>query len=349
MTVAYPAALLDPEVAQVPLIVDDVFYEYSREHSLPDCSVSFLMRAGSWSARNSRSGFVPSSMLASFSDDSDLVTRTLLAAGLIERARGGVRIAEGRGLAVINAADAEAVENAPPNRTSLSEKRTSHSPNRTSHSDRIRSHGKSAGGKRGNHGRWHESRGIRVPGCEYCLAMPPEEEGIKRTSHSPNRTSHETKRTSHSDPGSDDLDLDFDQSAQVDQVSQSSRRNARARENSPAPGTPAFRLQVITAMAAATGTEISDATADAIAADVLGSATDPVPHKLAYVLKSIANERDPRARWLPKPAVPARTRFADPPPWCGDRWCSQKTHRREDPDTGADLGPCPNCGTREVS
>jgi hypothetical protein len=326
MTVAYPAALLDPEVAQVPLIVDDAFYEYSREHSLPDCSVSFLMRAGSWSARNSRSGFVPSSMLADFSDDPDLVTRTLHAAALAERVKGGVQLASGHGITVINAADAEAEEA------------------EAQAVARAQRAGKSAGGRHGNHKRWHEGKGKRAPGCEFCEAAEPPE---------PKRTSHGDRIAigcdSDATPRSDDFDFDFDQSSQVDQVSQSSRRNARAREDGPEPGTPAFRLQVIAAMAGATGTEISDVTADAIAADVLGSATDPVPHKLAYVLKSIANERDPRARWLPKPAVPARTRFAGPPPWCGDRWCSQKTHRREDPDTGADLGPCPNCGTREVS
>lgn len=31
------------------------------------------------------------------------------------------------------------------------------------------------------------------------------------------------------------------------------------------------------------------------------------------------------------------------PPWCGSRWCSERTRRREDPRTGNDDGPCPDC------
>jgi hypothetical protein len=95
----------------MPFIVDDAFYEFAREHRLPDCAVSFLMLAGSWSARNSRSGFVPAVMLADFSSDPDQVKRTLCAAGLLERAEGGGWwITEGNGVTVVNAADAEAMK-----------------------------------------------------------------------------------------------------------------------------------------------------------------------------------------------------------------------------------------------
>lgn len=31
------------------------------------------------------------------------------------------------------------------------------------------------------------------------------------------------------------------------------------------------------------------------------------------------------------------------PPWCGSRWCSERTRRREHPVTGRDDGPCPGC------
>jgi hypothetical protein len=105
MPVDCRSALPQAEVAPVPLIVDDAFYEYAREHGLPGCSVSFLMLAGSWSARNSRSGFVPSSMLADFSDDPEQAERTLKAAGLLRRVKAGVRIIEGCGLTVVNACD----------------------------------------------------------------------------------------------------------------------------------------------------------------------------------------------------------------------------------------------------
>lgn len=106
--VAYPAAPLSPEIALMSFIVDDAFYDDPDVCSLPDCSVAFLMLAGPWSARNSRSGFVPSSMLARLSSDPDLVTKTLHAAGLIWLVEGGVQIATGRGLTVVNAADVAA-------------------------------------------------------------------------------------------------------------------------------------------------------------------------------------------------------------------------------------------------
>ena len=96
-----------PEAGLMPLIVDDAFYEFAREHRLPDCAVSFLMLAGSWSARNSRSGFVPATMLADFGSDPDQVKRTLCAAGLLERAEGGWQISEGYGVTVVDAADIE--------------------------------------------------------------------------------------------------------------------------------------------------------------------------------------------------------------------------------------------------
>src|SRR5699024_6651103 len=32
----------------------------------------------------------------------------------------------------------------------------------------------SEGGKRGNHARWHQKQGLRVPGCEYCYPVEPE-------------------------------------------------------------------------------------------------------------------------------------------------------------------------------
>jgi hypothetical protein len=97
--------LPEDEVATVPFIVDDEFHVFARERSLPPCALSFLMLAGSWSARESRSGFVPNSMLADFSDDFAQAERTLSSAGVLKRVKAGVRIAEGRGLTVVNAKD----------------------------------------------------------------------------------------------------------------------------------------------------------------------------------------------------------------------------------------------------
>lgn len=94
-----------PGTALMPLIVDDEFHVFARERRLPPCALSFLMLAGSWSARESRSGFVPNSMLADFSDDFAQAERTLCSARILKRVKAGVRIVEGRGVTVINAKD----------------------------------------------------------------------------------------------------------------------------------------------------------------------------------------------------------------------------------------------------
>src|ERR1019366_7120754 len=87
-----------------PFTYDDAFFD-DLGASLPDCSAAFLNRACAWTARNSKSGFVPSSQLARLSDDPDLVTRTLHAAGIMNRVKGGWRIAEGKGITIVNASD----------------------------------------------------------------------------------------------------------------------------------------------------------------------------------------------------------------------------------------------------
>jgi hypothetical protein len=68
---------------------DDAFYDHPEAWDLPDCAVALLTRAGSWSARNRRNGFVPSSMLARFTSDPDLAVSELLRRNLWRRAAGG--------------------------------------------------------------------------------------------------------------------------------------------------------------------------------------------------------------------------------------------------------------------
>jgi DNA invertase Pin-like site-specific DNA recombinase len=329
MYLAHPYALTPAGVA-VPFTIDDAFYD-DLGASLPDCSVAFLNRAGSWSARNSRSGFVPSSMLARFTDDPDLVMRTLLAAGIIKRVKGGVRIIAGLGLVVVNASDAaERVtrdkEEADRNRAEWRERKS-----------RQREAAKAERQEKIAAGVPPMSRGTTadVTREQTEIRKKPQVKGSHVT-RDIGVTSRGTSRPSHARA---DFDSDFD--LNPDQVSRSGVVNAGACEPGPPPGSPAFRLQVIAAFAEATRTEIDDRTAGALAAEVLGKATEPVPNPLGYVLKSIAKERDPCGRWLPR--RPARTAFAEPLPHCGDRLCSPSTRRREDPETGADDGPCPKC------
>lgn len=178
-------------------------------------------------------------------------------------------------------------------------------------------------------------------------AEPPRKRGRPRAKPQVKNVSRDMSAISSADSPnnalsrsrSKDLDLDFDQSS-AGQVSQSRVSNARPREDDPPTGSPAFRLQVIAEFAGVTGAEIDDATADAITAGVLADATDPVVRPLSYVLASIRNERDPRARWLPK--RPAAARQAARLPWCGK--CDEIDRTREN-DQGK-LQRCPECSGR---
>lgn len=89
----------------MPFTLNDSFDDFAREHRLPDCAVSYLSRAGTWSARASKSGFVPSTMHAEFSDDPDRAVRALLAAGAVRNVKAGVRISESPCWTLLNAKD----------------------------------------------------------------------------------------------------------------------------------------------------------------------------------------------------------------------------------------------------
>lgn len=94
-----------PGVVLMPFTLNDSFDDFAREHHLPDCAVSFLSRAGTWSARASKSGFAPSTMHAEFSDDSDQAVRVLLAAGAVRRVKAGIRFNESPCWTLVNAKD----------------------------------------------------------------------------------------------------------------------------------------------------------------------------------------------------------------------------------------------------
>jgi hypothetical protein len=325
----------------MPLIIGDEFQAFARERRLPPCALSFLMLAGSWSARESRSGFVPNSMLADFSDDFAQAEGTLCSAGILKRVKAGVRIVEGHGVTVVNAKDvtrdaereeAEAARKRELERTRKQRQREKEKAEREA----------------------PISAGVPPVSRETSTDVPPEK---TRKRKKPQVSASDVPRdigvTSRGTPGPSraharDFDFDFNQ-REENQVSQPGVSDAGAREDEPAPGSPGFRLEVIAEFAGATGDEIDGATADSLAAEVLGKATEPVPHPLGYVRRAILKERNPRGRWLPQPA--ARTAFAEPLPHCGDRLCSPKTRRREHPETGADDGPCPKCSaaTRKAS
>lgn len=86
---------------------------------------------------------------------------------------------------------------------------------------------------------------------------------------------------------------------------------------------------------------ITDAIADLITADVLGKSKKPVTHPLLFVRTAIANDPNPRGRWLPiqaaaSPAKPGR------PEWC--RECGEEDRMLEVIEDGKlRLKRCPKC------
>lgn len=69
--------------------VDDSFYDHAKVFDAPDCAMALWIRAGCWSARNLRDGFVPAGMPARLCDDPDTAVRELLNRGLWRRAKDG--------------------------------------------------------------------------------------------------------------------------------------------------------------------------------------------------------------------------------------------------------------------
>ena len=59
--------------------------------------------------------------------------------------------------------------------------------------------GKSAGGKRGNHTRWHEARGVKVPDCEWCAS---DDRSHMRSDRRVASESSRTRTRTHSDSDS---------------------------------------------------------------------------------------------------------------------------------------------------
>jgi hypothetical protein len=177
-------------------------------------------------------------------------------------------------------------------------------------------------------------------------AEPPRKRGRPRIKPQVKNVSRDMSAISSADSPNNarsrsrSLDLDLDQSSAVSQFSRSGVSDARPRESGPLPGSPEFRVQVVAEMAGR-GFDIDDATADALAAEVLGRAVDPVPKPLGYVRRAIVTEPNPRARWLPKRQLKS-TGKAVRLPWCGK--CDEIDRTREN-DQGK-LQRCPECSGR---
>jgi hypothetical protein len=359
MSLASPAAHLTSEVAPVRFTPDDDFYDHPQAWDLPDCAVALLSRAGSWSARNHKAGFVPTSMLARFSSDPVQASEELCRRGLWRRVRGGFQFTDWESWAEL------LEQGTAPRKTTAGARRQALYRNpelKQAVRDRDRDKCRYCAARvRWGSGRARDSAtydyvlpdgpvepGNVVVACLGCnmakdgrtpdeagmkLLEPPEEPPPKRYAEASPSVTRNASRNAYM---TTDREIDLNQSLSV---SQSADRNAGARE--PQPGTPEFRSKVCGAFTRRTGVKIDDATADSIAAEVLGLATDPVPHNLNYVLKAVRQDADPCGRWLPKPEPqPEREPRPQRQPWCGE--CDEID--RAVYDNEGCVSRCPRCG-----
>jgi hypothetical protein len=321
----------------VPFIVDDEFQVFARERRLPPCALSFLMLAGPWSARESRSGFVPNSMLADFSDDFAQVERTLCSAGILKRVKGGVRIVGGHGVTVVNAKDV--TRDAEREEAEVERKRELERTRKQRQRDRE----KAERAERMSAGVTPMSRGTSTD------VTPEKTEIPKKPQVKGDDVPRDIGVTSRVTPQKDASDLNHDQDLYLSGPVEQQPLTARARKAKP--GTSEFRLHVIAAFAARTRIEITAETADALAAEVLGRAKGKVPCPLAYVLRAVRQDRDPAGRWLgqapvaPEPASPPREKRAAPD-WCGE--CDEIDRTVYDQALNR-VTHCPNCSAKSFA
>lgn len=129
--------------------VDDSFHSHPKVMMTSPAALGLWVVAGTWSAANMTDGLVPAPVLPRLLPDSESLAKELVAVGLWEQAEGGYQFH--------NWTEYQ------PDAASLRAKRGK----------------ESASGREGNHRRWHVSRGLNVPECEYCQAETEEESGTR--------------------------------------------------------------------------------------------------------------------------------------------------------------------------
>lgn len=299
----------------MPFVVDDEFHVFARERRLPPCALSFLMLAGSWSARESRSGFVPNSMLADFSDDFAQAERTLCSAGILKRVKAGVRIVEGHGVTVVNARDV--TRDAEREQAEAERKRELERARKQRQREKAKAE-REAG----------MSAGVPPVSRETSTDVPPEKTGKRKkrqvgASDVPRDiggTSRGTESPSRARARQDDFDFDPREG-----VSQS-KSDARGRED------PALVAAVTDAICSKVGFVPGESQVCGIIAvyrERARKAGTRIRSELAYFPAAIANEPD---LWdgllLPKPPPMTELVAAEPPPQAtapGDPWASPWT------------------------
>jgi 5-methylcytosine-specific restriction endonuclease McrA len=333
--------------------VDDSFYDHPKVWDAPDCAVALWTRAGSWSSRNLTDGFVPAGMPARFCGDHEQAIRELLDRGLWIRTRGGYLFHDWTDWNSSKEA-VKARRTASARRQALFRDPVLKQAVRERDQDGCRYCGTLV--------RWGSGRSPLsgtydhldpagentydnlVVSCLSCNARKggrtPFQAGMKVLDPpKPRNASHNAIRNASVEASTNAIrnaSVEGFQSnpdlSLVDVVDHLSRRIAHAYEDDD------LVRAIVDSIQARTGQVIPAAHASIIAAQILEGRRPDNP--VAYVQKAITSEKDPKGRFLPPPGYePPRPA----PEWCGGQRCNPGTRRLEHPESGADLGPCPDC------
>lgn len=284
----------------MPFTVDDKFHSHAKIKAISLAARGLWVSAGSWSSDHRRGGVVPDHVLADLGSTPELEGE-LLRVGLWHRIKRGIRFHEWERWN--DTAEKAAQREAEAER----KKREATERQRKKRAlDRLM---QEAAVTRDNEPDGAPPQLDAVPAVaasrgRHTAVTRKSGQGKAKRQVKAGAVTRDNRVTARVTPAAaHDLDLDPDQSLAPGSQSKSKSRTREELE----PGTPGFRVQVQAEMAERGYCDVTDAEADAITAEVLGCAKDPVPHPLGYVLKAVKGEKNPHGRWLsarePAPAA----------------------------------------------
>jgi hypothetical protein len=282
----------------MPFTVDDKFHSHAKIKAISLAARGLWVSAGSWSSDHRRGGVVPDHVLADLGSTPELEGE-LLRVGLWHRIKRGIRFHEWERWndTAEKAAQREA-EAERKKREATERQRKKRALDRLSQEAAVTRDSEPDGAPP----QLDEVPAVAASRGRHTAVTRKSGQRKAKQQVKAGAVTRDNRVTARVTPaGAHDLDLDSDQS--LAPVSQS---KSRSRAHEPEPGTHGFRVQVQAGMAERGYCDVTDAEADAITAEVLGCAKEPVPHPLGYVTTAVKGEKRPAARWLSaRPPVPA--------------------------------------------
>jgi hypothetical protein len=292
---AVPRALHPQWVPLMLFTPDDDFHDDARTWDLPDCAVALLARAGSWSARNQRDGFVPTAMLARFSSDPVPATEELTRRGLWRRSRRGYQFTDWPHWGETRESAEEKQAEADRRKELAAERQRRKRAKARAHTGAPKVTPVTRDNAPGLPEPVPASRG------RHAAVTQPERTSKKKPQVKASAVTRDVSVTGSVTPPSDDLDFDFDLGSGQSVSHQVEDRNAGAREK------PELVAAVADAISAKTGHVPTDGQALVVIGTVRKRAKKAgkvIRDPIRYIPVAVTNEPDLYAGLL----------YGDPPP-----------------------------------